>query len=1329
MTKGVLSGWHNLSTNGTLNVNGVSVQDILSILKTIKSDERFIAWREVLDDMYAHVVNQNNPHHVTTDQLATTVIQLIYEAWLLEGYSGELQYFIDLLFRYIEFADDTIMNEGVSEIHVPTVDVLTRYIEQHNTNPNAHDDRINPYFLGDCNITDPSYSVRQLIGVTDEENLLLNAESTHYEKVMLHDGWAVKEMTFVLSFKFQEGTIFQFENANGTVVLRITAQPSEGRILFTRCVSNNLNVPINSTINDNLLTLPNVTLDHVGIPYSGISAKCAIVLDGSSVKYCLFQRSFDTEMNTNPQLIEFDLNGIPTFVELGTIPVPFKNPRISFARMEKGDILTDLIYYPQALTFNQLIFVYEWLGDNIREEVGGSYPPPEVVVIPTDPEDPEEPIVTKPTVFLLSGTSGLLNSRSNDGLTSVDEKDNLTTDIVSAVRTESSIVVVNEDGQLFIKRDGDEDFSQIFSVRYNEESVFVNKMYLFEDILCFLCVTNAETYAIITTPSDLFEDNFHVVLDTHVGLHDMAAGVMSSWPGPKKYVVVAADGGRLYYQQIAALKEGEEFNSDFVEPSPGGDWDILCIAFGNNRFVFAGTNGTVGTWEEQYLDECLPPVIVGIQTWTQVIFQDPFFVLIAEDGTSVKSIIPTYPTEEDESYYLTQWGPVIPAPAPALVINEAIADHDVCALTDISGKLILSRDALSWDTPIQISDTESLTGIYSRNIELVRKNFVFVSEQSKIGRTDRLADVEMINARTQHEWEFLVPGNDGNWVAASRFGKIAYTLDLADWNESDNFIPGTCKFCNFINGQFIYFNSNGDLYTSPTGKTWTLLTHIDDYEEYPWVYYLTRFASNGTNKHVIVHMNHVYYSTDLITWTKLYLSTDVWQSIAYHAPIDKFVIMSTNGKCKTSQDMSTWSASVTVNASDSFTSVCSNGEFLAAYGSWRNRIYQSYDGSYWWSSFIDEGNFQGSFLTWNDDKFIVVDAYSTSSTSRMSHSGDWTTVHYDDFITDWDDSLVDIKYYNGMYYILTNIGNIYKYDGTAPMWEFIDVAELPAEWKRVNAQRTYGEYNQYSEFLITGLKGFFGYLNSDGSMDALGVTSEVHDWTAGMFCKLQDIYEYRRWVMISSDGTVAIAVPIEDADYAEFTTYYPYTDFPGIDCATNSDIDNPRNLIISSNGKCLWFNGEFSGEPEVFTTKTPIKILYSNQFYVLTSDGFILRTTDENEWAAPVNTGCPNVIDFVIVGDKIFVLGEGNQLVIGNLSDNTWADPITINLPSNSAWNGITQWHDHVVLYSTSGYLAMSMTAEYWREWSYPDSVVNFMHAIGVTNPYESSDGGGEAPV
>lgn len=1327
MTKGVLSGWHNLSTNGTLNVNGVSVQDILSILNTIKSDERFITWREVLDDMYTHVVNQNNPHQVSTDQLATTVIQLIYEAWLLEGYSGELQYFIDLLYRYIAFADDTIMNEGISEIHVPTVDVLSRYIEKHNTDPDTHDDQINPYFLGDCNISDPAYSVRQLLGVTNEENSLLNPENTHYEKVILHDGWACKEMTFVLSFKFQEATIFQFENSNGTVVLRITSQPSEGRILFTRCVADDLNTPINSTINDNLLTLPNVTVDHVGIPYSGVSVKCAIILNGSRVTYCLFQRHFDLEMDVDPQIIEFDLEGTLTSVELGTIPVPFKNPCISFSRMEKGDILTDLIYYPQSLTLNQLVFVYEWLGDNIREDINGNYPEPEVIIIPTDPE---EPVVVKPTVFLLSGTNGLLNLRSNDGLTSKDESDNLTTDIISAIRTDDYIVVVNSSGELFIKRNGDEDFSQIFRVRHDTDNVTVLKMYLFEDVLCFLCKTTENLYCVITTPSDLFEDNFYVVLNTDTILHDMACGVLFDWSNPTKYIVVVGNNRQLYYQDVEGLKYGETFVSDTVKEGPAGDWDIYCVTYGNNRFVFAGTHGTIGTYEETDAYECMTPISTGTETWKHIVFQDPFFVVLTEDGIANKTIIPIPPDNESDDYYHIQMRTSSNNNLSNFaIVKDVISDYDVCVIGDNLGRMNISKDGITYDEIIDVSSDKVIENIYSRYIELVRNNFVFITEQNKLGLMSNLSENQFIYTRTQQEWDYLTPGNGTNWVASSRSGKIAYTLDLVDWYESDNVIPGTCKFCDFVGGQFIYFNSDGKLYTSPTGKIWTLLTTIQDYQEDVWSYYFTRFATNGSDKHVIVYRNHVFYSVDLINWTKLYISSDIWQSIAYHAPIDKFVIMSANGRCSNSQNMATWSTPFMVSSSDSFGSVVSNGEFLAAYGSWRNRIFQSYDGSYWWSSFIDNGNFQGYLLTWNDDKFVVIDAYSASSTSRMASADDWDTVQYDAFMTNWDDSIVDIKYYNNMFYILTNIGNVYKYDGIAPTWTFVDVTELPAIWSKCNSQRTYGQYKQYSEFLITGMKGYFGLLSSEGPMDELGLTSEIHDWVAGMYCKLQDMYDYNRWVMISTDGTVTMATPIEETDSTDFTTYHTYPEFPCIDCVSNSDMDDPRNLIISSNGKCLWFNGDFSGSPENFTTKTPIKVLYQDVFYVLTAEGFLLNTNETGEWINSVDTHCPNAIDFVIVNNKVIILGSNNTLVLGDLIEGTWTEPFVVNLPSNSIWNGITKWHEHIVLYSTSGYIAMSMTAEYWREWSYPNTAVNFMHAIGVTNPYESGGGGGEVPA
>lgn len=1323
-TRGILAGWHNVSTNGTLNVDGVSVQDIISILNTIKSDPRFINWREVLDYMYEHVVDKENPHHVTTDQLATTVIQVIYESWLLEGYSGNLQYFIDLLYRYIEFADDAIMNEEVSEVHVPTIDVLTRYIEKHNTDLNAHADLINPYFIGNCDIVDPAQSFRQLVGMTEEETIHLNLENTHYEKIPIHDGWAAKEMTFVLGFKFEEAAVLQFENANGTVVLRVDSQPAQQRILFTRCVSNNLNVAIDSSITENLASIPNTTVDYVAIPHNRPFAKCAIVLDGARVKYCLFQRSLDVLMNTNPQVIEFDLNGTPTFVSLNTNPSPFKNPRLSFSKMDKGDILTDLIYYPQALTIDQLLYVYEWIDCNIREGINDNYGPPVIVDISVDPPAP----TSKPTVFLLSGTNGLLNARSNDGLVAVNETDNLVIDIVSAIKNDQYILVVNSSGELFIKRNETEDFVSSGRVQFNSENITVHGMYLFEKSIFFTGKTLADSSCVVMCSADLLEENFTVALECTEEIHDMAYGVLPGWAGPVPTVIVACDDRRIYYLALSSLQDGNFFDSVTINEGPSGDWDIHCVTFGNNSFVFGGSNGTIGVWDEEYLEDCPDPIQVGLDTttWKHIVFQDPFFVVFSEDGQIAKTIMPVRPEDEYADYYPIQWGSVTTL-TESVNIVDAISDHDVCVAVDSLGKMLISKTGDVLDATINVSSTETLSGIYSRPLDEKRKNFAFITEQGKVGVTNQLVDVELVNARTQQDWDFLCPGNGSNWVAASRYGKLAYTLDLNDWHESDNFFPGWCKFCKFVDGQFLYFNDQGNLYTSSTGQTWTLLAHIDDYQEDPWAYYITAFATNGTDKHIIVYKNHVFYSSDLVTWTKLYISSDIWQSAVYHPPVDKFIIASENGKCTNSQDMFTWVTPLTILSTYSFVGLVSNGEFLAAYGNWRNRIFQSYDGSYWWSSYIDEGNFQGYRITWNDDKFVILDSYSATSTSNMAHSGDWTTINYADFMTDWDDSLVDVRYYDGMFYILTTIGNIYKYDGTAPSWTFVDVTELPAEWTRVVPQRVYGERLDYSEFLVCGKKGFCMYIDTNYSASP-ALTSEVHNWITGMNCKLFDSYDYRRWVMLSDDGTVAVAIPTEEDDVGTFTLFHTYTDFPCVDCSTNYDMDTPVNLIVSSNGKCLWFNGEFSDSPQVFTNKTPIKVQFDGRFYVLTSDGFIIPCTDDMSWGTPIDTQCPNVIDFVAFDGKLAVLGEGNVITICDTNENTWTVPITVSLPSGSVWDGITYWDKHIVLYSTSGYIALSMTGEYWREFLYPDSSVNFMNAIGVTNPYQANQGG-EAPV
>ena len=135
-TKGVLSGWHNVSTNKTMNIDGVSVQDILGIISSIKQKINFLTWKELIDHLFVHISNKENPHQLTPEQLATTVIQLVYEAWLMEGYSGSMTEFVDMLFRYLEYADMTIkiaqnVEESKAKDDNRGVRIIPDYAEAH----------------------------------------------------------------------------------------------------------------------------------------------------------------------------------------------------------------------------------------------------------------------------------------------------------------------------------------------------------------------------------------------------------------------------------------------------------------------------------------------------------------------------------------------------------------------------------------------------------------------------------------------------------------------------------------------------------------------------------------------------------------------------------------------------------------------------------------------------------------------------------------------------------------------------------------------------------------------------------------------------------------------------------------------------------------------------------------------------------------------------------------------------------------------------------------------------------------------------------------------
>lgn len=227
--KFVLSGLHNLTANNSLHVDGVSVEDILSILNAIHKNPTFINWANAVDALYRHVVNFDNPHHLTVEQLHTKVIQVLYEAWLTEGYTGSLQKFTDIIFQYVKYATLDEMIEGISETAVPPVAILKQYLDLHNEDVlNAHSAVINPFIPGDPMIHSPILNLSKFVGIPREIELRRNTEDTHYTDIVVDMGRTGDEFSVFWSIELKSCVfaILKWENGD-TVRLSLDAVSRE----------------------------------------------------------------------------------------------------------------------------------------------------------------------------------------------------------------------------------------------------------------------------------------------------------------------------------------------------------------------------------------------------------------------------------------------------------------------------------------------------------------------------------------------------------------------------------------------------------------------------------------------------------------------------------------------------------------------------------------------------------------------------------------------------------------------------------------------------------------------------------------------------------------------------------------------------------------------------------------------------------------------------------------------------------------------------------------------------------------------------------------------
>lgn len=220
----LISEWHNITNElPSAKLNSMFFQDILTIIKNLKDAEILQRWEEVKEILYEHVTDTTNPHHVTSEQLSVNVINILYSAWLSEGYSGTLQEFKDLIFNYIHITDS--INEEVNSEDdwlVPTVKVLSDYAENyHNAKiTGIHEKLLNDIFFGDIVDIPPAIYLNKYIGIPSEfipkntdDFISIVSTGTHY--------------SICIESKYLNQSLFTLKNNTKTITTQLNVTTNE----------------------------------------------------------------------------------------------------------------------------------------------------------------------------------------------------------------------------------------------------------------------------------------------------------------------------------------------------------------------------------------------------------------------------------------------------------------------------------------------------------------------------------------------------------------------------------------------------------------------------------------------------------------------------------------------------------------------------------------------------------------------------------------------------------------------------------------------------------------------------------------------------------------------------------------------------------------------------------------------------------------------------------------------------------------------------------------------------------------------------------------------
>lgn len=213
--KWYISEWHNISGSAVpIEMDGVLYQDIASIIKTIMNHQCVKDYQDRLDTLYKHIVDYNNPHKLTTSQFETQVIEYFYEVWIREGYDGTLDYFKELIYRYIKIGTYDDLVEGESLELATRVKDVANYIRAHDEEEiKAHAIILNNIIPGKPPRTQPMLSIFRYLGVPYDIQQLYNSKND------IHSGIILPGLEKFMIDNYSIAVNCKYENNNNVAII------------------------------------------------------------------------------------------------------------------------------------------------------------------------------------------------------------------------------------------------------------------------------------------------------------------------------------------------------------------------------------------------------------------------------------------------------------------------------------------------------------------------------------------------------------------------------------------------------------------------------------------------------------------------------------------------------------------------------------------------------------------------------------------------------------------------------------------------------------------------------------------------------------------------------------------------------------------------------------------------------------------------------------------------------------------------------------------------------------------------------------------------------